>query len=141
MLRRTRLSVFACSLALTALGCSGSPDSPSSSSTLTGTWSGIVSAFGSPAGPGGLQATIAQNGALLTGTWGTAYPNPIFNDSGSLTGLASGTAVSLTLLSSIPSACPYIVTAIVVNPTTIQGTFATFNCSVAQSGTFNLGKH
>lgn len=126
-------------LLMTACGSdNGSPTQPATS--LTGTWSGIVSAFGSPAGPGGIQATIAESGNALTGTWGTSYPNPIFNSSGSLTGAVNGTAVSLTLSSSVAGGCPYSATATLSSSTLMAGTFATVSCSVAQSGTFNLGK-
>lgn len=113
------------------------PDSPP---IITGTWSGIVSAFGSPAGPGGIQATLAQTGSTVTGTWGTSYPNPAYNAGGALTGSTSGSTLTLTLTPGSPTLCPYVVTGVLVNATTIQGTFATISCSVVQSGTFNLGK-
>lgn len=138
---RNLLSLTVLALALAGVSCTSSPSitSPTPPS-LAGTWVGSATITGSAAGTGTIRATIAQTGNALTGTWGSTYANPANNGSGALTGTTNGAAVSLTLNSSVPTACPYNVTGTLSGTTSISGTFATFNCSVSASGPFVLTK-
>lgn len=130
-----KFSLLACCLAVCS--CSDNSTSPSNVS-LTGSWNGNTNAPGSAAGTGIVRATISQSGSTLSGTWGVTYINPIYNNSGQLSGTFDGTAISLTLDSSVPIACPYKVTATLQSSSIMSGTFATFNCTVAQSGSVQL---
>jgi hypothetical protein len=115
----------------------GSLTGPGSDS-LSGSWTGVTS--GSSGGPGAVQTTIGQSGSALSGTWGAQYANPLNNSSGSLSGKVSGDTVTLTLSPSVPTSCPYTVTAI-KSGETLAGTFATFNCQTSQSGTVRLARN
>jgi hypothetical protein len=129
-------------LLVTAAACGGDSPSTPSASSLGGTWTGSVTSTSRLAivGVGTVRATIAQNGGSLSGTWSTSYANPQNNNSGSLTGTVSGTAVSLTLSSSVPTSCPFTATAALSGSTAMSGTYATFNCTVSDSGPFAMSK-
>ena len=129
-------------LALSAAHCGGSSPStptpaPAPANPLTGGWVG--SATSQTIGTGAITATIVQSGTTLTGTWAVQYANAANNNSGVLTGTIIGTGVTLTLSPSVPTNCPYAVTAVLTG-NTMGGSYATFNCSVGISGGFVLSK-
>jgi hypothetical protein len=66
-------------------------------------------------------------------------PDPAANDAGNLSGTVSGNGVSMVLSPSVPTYCPYSVNA-QVSGNRMDGTYATFNCTVAVTGTINLVK-
>ena len=127
--------------------CSGnnsvSPSSSSSSTaSLAGNWAGTVTSntFVNQVGIGTLHATIAQNGSSMNGSWNVAYSNPANNNAGSLTGIITGNSVTLTMTSGVATACPFNVTATLNGSTAMSGTYATFNCTVADGGQFAANK-
>jgi len=65
--------------------------------------------------------------------------NPNYNGGGSFKGSASGAAISGTLTPSIPTACPYTVTAN-LSGSTMSGNYASYNCTVVDTGTFIVTK-
>lgn len=135
-----RRMVVLLAIVVSACGGKNTGTTPSPASALTGSWAGQANAPGSPAGTASVAATIAQSGATLSGTWLTNYANPIYNGSGTLAGSVTGASLSLTLNPSVPTACPYNVTATTNGSSTIDGTYATVNCTVALGGTFTLRK-
>lgn len=118
----------------TGCGSSSSPTTPSVIS-IAGNWSGTLS--DNFAGTGRLAFTFAQSSAALSGTWSTTYSDPGYNNGGSLSGSVSGSSVTVTLTPSVPTYCPYNVTGTLNGSTSLSGTYAAFNCSVAVSGTFS----
>jgi hypothetical protein len=107
------------------------------SSSIDGTYSGPLN--DSLIGAGTARVTLASNGASVSGTWGTMYSNPIYNNSGSLSGAISGNSLSMSLTPTNPQACPSVVTATRTG-NQIDGTYAAISCSVADSGSINLTK-
>jgi hypothetical protein len=136
------LTVLAAALVLSACGSDSSSPSSTSSTTIGGNWAGTVTSSGRLAqvGVGTLRTSIGQNGGALSGTWTVSYTNPANNNSGSLTGLVTGSSVTLTLTSSVPTACPFNVTATLSGSSSMSGTYATFNCTVADGGQFAATK-
>lgn len=82
---------------------------------------------------------MAQNGSSVNGSWNVAYSNAANNNAGSLTGIITGSSVTLTLTPGVPTACPFNVTASIAG-SSLSGTYATFNCTVADGGQFNAAK-
>jgi hypothetical protein len=126
------LSVIATAI---LIGCGGSSTSPTS--TVAGNWSGTISS--NVVGNGTLTMTLLQSGTALSGTWSTTYANSSNNNSGSLAGSVNGAQLGATLTPSVPSTCPYNAAG-TLSGTTISGTYAAFNCTVAASGTFTITK-
>lgn len=119
-------------VALLAGGCS-SPTGPSPLQ-IAGTWQGTV--FDTLSGQGAVQVTFNQSGADLTGTWATIYPSG--NNGGTLSGRLNGSALTATLMPSVPQ-CALSVTA-TVSGNTITGTYAAINCGAAISGAINVAR-
>ena len=82
-----------------------------------------------------VRVTVAQNGSSLTGTWSISAA--VQTNSGSLSGSVTGSSLSITLTPSVPTSCPYQLTATVTG-NTITGTYASFNCTVAVSGSLTV---
>lgn len=140
-----RKFVVLLSAAILASACSGNDSSgpSSSSSNLAGNWAGTVTSatFVSQVGIGTFRATLAQNGSSINGSWQTTYSNPANNNAGALTGIITGSSVTLTLTSGVATACPFNATASLnAGGTGMTGTYATFNCTVADGGQFNVTK-
>jgi hypothetical protein len=76
----------------------------------------------------------------LTGTW-TGLTNLSNNESGggTLTGSTNASSVSLTLTPTVTTNCPFTVTATQTG-NQLTGTFASFNCTVAITGSVSLTK-
>lgn len=131
--RPTRL----CSVLVLALMVAGCDNPSKPSGPLTGTWSGTLT--DSVVGAGTVRLTIAQSGQSLTGSWGSTFSDPTFNNSGTLTGTFSGSAATITLSPSSPTTCPFFVTA-TVSGSAMTGTYAAINCTVAVSGSVSVTK-
>ena len=119
------------SLCLVAAQCTDSPTSPSAS--LTGTWTGTIQ--DSLVGAGTARVTLAQSGSSLSGTW--SFTAGADTNSGSLSGSVTGSSLSAMLTPSVPTSCPFQVTA-TINGNTISGTYAAVNCTVPISGSLSL---
>ena len=116
------------------------PDTPEPQQLFfNGTWTGPVTSNFPGIPPGTGTITITQTGSSLSGTWATVYPDPTFNDSGSFSGTASGMSLSGTLSPSDPTDCPYTINA-TVSGNLMSGTYATFDCTFAVSGSISLTK-
>ena len=131
-LRRLSLVLVAAS----AVACGAkSPTGPSTPS-LTGTWSGNITSNLS-AGSGPARVTISQTGNSVSGIWSVTGPNS--PDSGILSGSFDGSVVSMTLSPSVPTGCPYRMTATVVG-NSMTGTYAAFDCTLPVAGGVALTK-
>ena len=116
------------------------PDTPEPQQfSFSGTWTGPITSNFPGIPPGTATTTISQTGSSLSGTWATVYPDPTFNNSGSFSGTASGMSFSGTLSPSDPNACPYTINA-TVSENLMSGTYATFDCTFAVSGSISLTK-
>jgi hypothetical protein len=130
--------LFVLITACVGAGCGKhSPTAPSTDS-LTGNWAGASSGY--PAGQGSIAFSLTQSGSSVSGTWTALFAEPAYNDAGSATGRYSNGSLALTLTSSQANACPYTLTATVTNASTMSGTYAAFNCSIAAGGTFSATK-
>jgi hypothetical protein len=124
--------LFVSVLLLTLISCGGGDDNELH---LRGTYTGTVQ--DSRAGTGTIQITLAQSDSSVTGTVQTTFANSQFNNSGTFTGTVSGSSVTITFSPSNPTSCPYNAT-LTVNGNQLTGTYATFNCTVAASGSITL---
>ena len=130
-------------LAIVMSACSGgnstTPATPSVTN-VAGNWTGTVASAtaGNQAGVCTFHATFVQDESSLSGSWNVSYPDPANNNSGELTGIITGASVTLTLSSGIPTACPFSATASLNGATAMNGTYSTFNCTVADGGQFNI---
>ena len=119
-------------LILALLGCSGDDRD------LTGTWAGTIQ--DSVAGFGTLLLTISQTDTQLTGTWQSTFPNPTNNNGGTLSGTVGDPAIALVLATSRSQACSLTVAATrdEDNDNHFTGTYASFNCALAESGSLDV---
>jgi hypothetical protein len=120
---------------LVLTGCGG--DSGTSSTPpppFNGTWRG--NAQDNVAGAGTFEATLAQTGTRVTGTWRIAFPAAGFENGGSLNGTASVNALQATLEPSDPTTCPFNLTGNLAG-TVLSGTYAAFNCTGTITGSFS----
>ena len=120
-------------LTLALLGCSGD-ERPN----LVGTWTGTIQ--DSVAGLGTLLLTISQTDTQLTGTWQSTFTAPTNNNGGTLSGTVGDPAIALVLATSRPQACSLTVAATrdEDNDNHFTGTYASFNCALAQSGSLDV---
>ncbi len=121
-------------LTLALLGCSGDEEP-----NLTGTWTGTIQ--DSFAGPGTLLLSISQSGTQLTGTWQSTFSDTTNNNGGSLSGTVGGdNAIALVLTASRSQACSFTVAATRDgdNDNHFTGTYASFNCALAESGSLDV---
>jgi hypothetical protein len=120
------------------VGC-GSDPSPTTPTpppaNFNGNWVGAVQ--DSVVGQGLARLTLTQSGSTVTGSYATSYPNPNYNGGGNFSGQASGSSISGTIQQSVATACPYTVNA-TLSGNTISGTYAAFNCTSVDTGTFSL---
>ena len=116
--------------------CGGSPTSPTVIS-VAGTWVGSNTNSLAP-GSRPAQATFAQSGTNLSGTWSATTPGG--PDSGPLSGSIAGNALSVSFVSAVPvGACHYAVTA-TVSGNQITGTWTTVSCVTPANGGLTLTK-
>jgi hypothetical protein len=92
-------------------------------------------------GNGTLSLSLVQSPSdSVTGTWATTFPDSIDNLSGAVAGKINGSTLSVRLKPNNPPTCqygPFYLTASLSGTTSMTGTFATINCTVADSGTFS----
>jgi hypothetical protein len=81
-----------------------------------------------------MTATVTQTDSTVTGTFQTSFPEG--NGGGNVAGTRRDEALTLTVTPP-PPACPLHVTA-TIDDETIQGTYATGDCPVVETGTFTL---
>jgi hypothetical protein len=138
---------------LLVLTACGRDTSTQPTPNLSGNWSGTITS--SQSSDGTISLTLTQMGLVLlppgvgseqviTGTWMTSFRSvgPTSND-GTVSGQVdeSSVAFSLTPSQPIPSGiCPRNFTGALTNATSIHGTYVTFNCTFADSGTFTVTK-
>lgn len=133
----TSLRLLRWSLVALCVGCGARATAPSDAS-LSGTWSGSLS---TTLGLQIVTGTLAQQGATVTGTWSAVFPStPSYNNSGVVLGTKSGASVSLDLIPSVPTNCPYAFTATLSTATQMRGTYASVSCTLSSSGTLTLTK-
>ena len=140
--------VFLCLLAVAGCGADGSsPSAPTAVApqpqpqplSLEGTWTGRIE--DSFAGQGSARVTLAHSGSTVSGIWASMFSDPTFNNGGRLSGTFSGSSLTLVLDPSDPDSCSLNVTATVSpNGNQITGSYASFECSVAVTGSLNLMK-
>ncbi len=84
--------------------------------------------------------TISQTGTQLTGTWQSTFTDSTNNNGGSLSGTVGDTSIALLLAASRSQACSLTVAAIrdEDNDDHFSGTYASFNCALAQSGSLDV---
>ena len=117
-------------------GCGHSPTSPSVIS-VAGTWVGTNTNSLSP-GSRPAQATIAQSGTNLSGTWSATTPGG--TDSGPLSGSIAGNTLAISFFSAVPQgACHYEVST-TVSGNQMTGTWTTVSCVTPANGTITLTK-
>ena len=144
MFARLRVLMVVFSVGAAVCCGSNSSSSPTSSSTptpLSGNWVGTET--DTVAGTGNLQATIFQSGSTLSGTYSLSFPNPIFSNSGSVSGTVNGSSVSMTATPTNPAICPALDTATLnATSTQITGTYVAINgCNLShQTGSFTATK-
>lgn len=126
------LLMLCISLAISGCDGDGGDDQP----FIGGTYRGTIQ--DSSAGAGTVIATIAQDGEDLSGTWQSTFSNPASNNGGTLTGTLNDPSITLTLNSSVPTACPFNLTGTLVGQTRVTGTYAAFNCSRPITGTIDV---
>jgi len=120
-----------------AVGTAGCGDGGGVS--LAGTWSGPIQ--DSFAGPGTVDFTIAESGSVLSGTWLAVFADPAHTNGGTFSGTFDGHAITITTVSSVPTACPFLVTATLQTQHRFTGTYAAFNCSTAVTGSLDVTRH
>lgn len=108
-------------------------DSPLS---VAGSWAGSLT--DDQAGGGSLAIGFTQTGCTLGGSWQIAFSDPTLSGGGSLTGAASRTGVSFTLLSPAPGTCGYQGEGSASGDREIAGSYATVGTNCARSGTFDI---
>jgi len=133
---RSRL-LFALLVALLLAACGGGGGSSCSAPpAIAGTWSGAIN--DSRAGGGTLTIGFTQSACALGGTWQTQFSDPSSDGSGTLSGNADGTQVSLNLMVLTASGCGYQATGTLTGANTIGGTFGTVGTNCNSTGTFAL---
>lgn len=118
--------------------CGGGGGGPSCGSppSIAGPWAGVLN--DSDAGGGNLAIDFDQSGCSVGGSWQTSFPDTSFDGSGTITGSADGTAVTISLLTQAPGSCNYKVTGTLRDSSEIAGSYSTFGTSCARSGTFDV---
>jgi hypothetical protein len=111
-------------------GGGSSPTSTPSAPTLAGTYVGT--AQDSARGTGSLTIALTHSGSYVTGTWRGAEIGWR-----ALNGTTDGSLVNATLLPSVPTACPYNLTAS-VSGNRMTGTYVSFNCAFPVTGAVDV---
>ena len=115
--------------------CASSPTGPTAFS-YSGTWSGTIN--DSLGGPGTTSMTMSQSGSDIVGTWQATFTGG-GNNGGTLAGVINGQEVLIEMYPSDPSTCPFAAVA-QRSGSTLAGTYAAFNCTVAVTGSVNVTK-
>lgn len=99
----------------------------------SGTWAGTIQ--DSFAGAGIVGLTMSQSGSNLVGTWQSTFTAG--GNGGTLAGVVNGNEVLVELYPSNPSLCPFAVVA-TRSGSSMNGTYAAFNCVDTVTGTLNV---
>ena len=135
----TRWLGLACLIcACVVIGCGGDDNNEP---LLNGVFGGMMQ--DSLAGSGSLTMTIIQDGENLKGTWQSRFADPTNNNQGILTGTiqqpsAPHPSISMLLQPGNTASCPLQVTATLLTPVEMTGTYAAMNCSRAETGTLDV---
>ena len=135
LFRRLALPFFALIL-VGALAACGSGGGGSTAFNHSGNWSGTLN--DSLGGPGTTTVTMSESGTQLLGTWQATFAAGGTN-SGTLQGVVRTNDVLIELYPSNPSTCPFALVA-QRSGSTLSGTYAAFNCTIAVSGTMSITK-
>jgi hypothetical protein len=140
MRRRVTLGSLALAFALAWGACGGSSSTSPTSVSLNGNYSGPIA--DTVYGSGTILMTLSQNGSGLTGTYSSQFPAAGVQGGGSMSGTVNnGQSLSASLQPSNPILCPYQLTGTIAGGgASISGTFASFNCTVTETGTFNVSR-
>ena len=103
--------------------------------SIAGSYSGTLS--DSISGAGTLSMSLTQHGLQLGGTYTSTFSNAGYNRVGPVYGFVSNSQVTIIQATNPTTTCPFFGTGN-VSGTTISGTFAAFQCTKAQTGTFTL---
>ena len=129
-------TLFAALVLVGALTACGGDSSGPAAFSYSGNWSGMLN--DSIGGAGTTTVTMSQSGTQLVGTWQTTFAAGGTN-SGTLQGTVRTNDVLIELYPSDPSTCPFALVA-QRSGSTLSGTYAAFNCTVAVSGTMSITK-
>ena len=135
----TRWLGLACLIcACVVVGCGGDDNNEP---LLNGGFGGTMQ--DSLAGSGTLTMTIIQDGENLKGTWASVFAAPANDNQGILTGTiqnpsAPHPSISMLLQPANTASCPLQVTATLLTPVEMTGTYAAMNCSRAETGTLDV---
>lgn len=103
--------------------------------SIGGTYTGL--AHDVNAGRGQLQLTISESQGSLSGSWGITFENTSFDNSGTVSGSATGSAITLTLKPLSGGACTLTLIGSLENGI-IGGTYGTQGCATGTNGSFEV---
>lgn len=129
-------ATLAAAIVAAACGGGGGKSICGSPPAIAGPWSGVLN--DSAAGGGTLAIDFDQSDCSLGGTWQTSFPDVSLSGSGTITGNADGTDVTISLLTRVSGSCNYRVTGALQGTNEISGNYSTFGTSCARSGTFDV---
>jgi len=143
-----RLIRIAGVVVLVGCGTSGPTAANVPPANFSGTWSGLISTM---SGNGTLELTLTQQPLVLLppgigdqeqlgGTWSTSFPNPVNDDSGTVSGTGWSASVSVAFALSGPGRCALNLTGTRTGTPSMSGTYTTSGCAVADAGTFAVSK-
>jgi hypothetical protein len=152
MIARSAAWLLAALLPLMACTRPSTPTGPSPTGPRTGTWSGSIT--DSLNGTGTIRVVLQDLSvdnvrSLLTGTWTTTFADAAKNASGSLSGTATGSSGTLSLVPTRPPECSrpiafpgavgsYIVPALNVSANQMTGAYVLATCDGSVAGTLDL---
>ena len=121
---------------MTAVACMGCP--VLAPIDLTGKWEGTIAEERDGfEWPGELTGEVIQEGDTISGVWSSSFPDPRYNNGGSLTGTVDGNNLTATFAPSNSRYCSFIAVATFTR-NTIEGSYSAVSCSVTQTGTVEL---
>jgi hypothetical protein len=127
---------------VTMVACGANSSTGPTTGGVASSWSGPIS--DALLGSGTLSLSLVQyRSDSVTGTWATAFANSNDDLSGAVAGNINGSTLSVRLKPNNPPTCqygPFTLTASLTGTTSMTGTFATIDCTVADSGTFSATK-
>jgi hypothetical protein len=124
------------------VACNSNSSTGPTAGGVASSWSGPIS--DALLGSGTLSLSLVQYPSdSVTGTWATTFANSNDDLSGAVAGNINGSTLSVRLKPNNPPTCqygPFALTASLTGTTSMTGTFATIDCTVADSGTFSATK-
>ncbi len=132
----SRIAAAVCASAIISCGGGSSGNTCSDPPAVAGDWSGTIS--NDTAGGGTLALAIDQTGCTLQGTWQAQYSDPSDDGSGTISGTADASGITLNLLAPQASICGYNATVSLSDPDEMRGQFSTVGLHCTASGSFNV---